>query len=486
MLLTLTTTRPDAATPASDLGYLLHKHPARVQTFDGGAVHVLYPESDDERCTVALVLELDPVALVRGTGGHEPFVLAQYVNDRPYTASSQLVVAMGRTFRSALAGRCDTRPDLVDRRWPLEVHVPVVGCTGGPATAHRLLAPLGWDVQATPLPLDPQVPAWGDSRYVDLRLRGTHRLADALRHLYVLLPALDGSKHYWVDEGEVDKLLRAGGDWLAAHPARDEIARRYLARSRALAASALDRLTEADGPVAGDDEPDEEATSPVPDRDVPLVQQRHEAVLAALRESGARTVVDLGCGEGALVGRLLAEGYERVLGTDVSLRALAAARRRLHLDTLPERARSRVELVQSSVTSSDARVAGFDAAVLMEVVEHLDLARLGAMERAVLGIARPRTLVVTTPNAEHNVRYPRLAAGALRHHDHRFEWTRAQFRAWAQQAAAAHGYTVSFAPVGPDDPDVGPPTQLAVLRGRDEAGPSSTTSSTTTGTEADR
>ncbi|GEA80229.1 3' terminal RNA ribose 2'-O-methyltransferase Hen1 [Cellulomonas uda] len=470
MLLTLTTTRPDDATPASDLGYLLHKHPARVQTFDSGTVHVLYPEADDERCTVAVLLEVDPVALVRGTGRREPFVLAQYVNDRPYTASSQLVVAMGRVFRSALTGRCDARPDLVDRRWPLEVHVPVVGCTGGPEAAQRLLAPLGWEVEATPLPLDPQVPAWGDSRYVDLRLRGTHRVADALSHLYVLLPALDGTKHYWVDEGEVDKLLRAGGDWLAVHPARDEIARRYLARSRALATFALDRLAEVEGVApfeATDDDaasPSGGAAAPEPSADVPLVRQRHEAVLAALRASDARTVVDLGCGEGAFVGRLLDEGYARVVGTDVSVRALTTAARRLHLDTMPERVRARVDLVQSSVTYTDARIAGFDAAVLMEVVEHLDPPRLAAMERVVLGVARPRTLVVTTPNAEHNVRYPALAAGGVRHDDHRFEWTRAQFRTWAQRSAGAHGYTVSFAPVGPDDPDVGPPTQLAVFR----------------------
>ena len=480
MLLTLTATRPDDATPASDLGHLLHKHPERVQSFDGSTVHVLYPQADDERCTVAVLLEVDPVALVRGGRGRDAFALAQYVNDRPYTASSQLVVAMGRVFRSALAGRCDARPHLVDARWPLEVHVPVVGCAGGPEAAARLLSPLGWDVEATPLPLDP--PTFGDSRYVDLRLRGTHRVADALSHLYVLLPALDGTKHYWVDEGEVDKLLRAGSEWLAAHPARDEIARRYLARSRTLTASALDRLAEVEGVPAFEAAADEPAggTAAAETPAVPLVQQRHEAVLAALRESGARTVVDLGCGEGALVGRLLDEGYDRVLATDVSVRALTTAARRLHLDTMPERVRARVELVQSSVTYTDARIAGFDAAVLMEVVEHLDPPRLAAMEHAVLGAARPRTLVVTTPNAEHNVRYPALTAGGMRHHDHRFEWTRAQFRAWAQRAADTHGYTVTFAPVGPDDPEVGPPTQLAVLRRDDE--PAGTTDGATTST----
>ena len=473
VLLTLTV----ADDGASDLGFLLHKHPGRVQAFEQsfGVAHVFYPEATDRRCTVALLLEVDPVALVRGKGQRDAgFSLAQYVNDRPYAASSMLAVALGRVFRTALSGRCDARPDLVDREWPLAVHVPAVPCRGGAAVAERLFAPLGWTVTATPLPLDPEIPQWGDSRYVDLHLSGRMRVADALSHLYVLLPTLDAAKHYWVGSDEVDKLVRAGAGWLGAHPARDEIARRYLAHRTSLAESAIARLAEvddlaveaiddavpADG-VPADGVPadaDESSTS------VPLAQARRDAVLAVLREVGARSVVDLGCGEGGLLSLLLAEGFEPLLGVDVSARALATAARRLHLETLPERLRSRIDLAQSSVVYTDARVAGFDAAVLMEVVEHVDPPRLAALERAVLGAAAPATLVVTTPNAEHNVRYPTLAAGALRHHDHRFEWTRAELAAWARAAADRYGYSVELRPVGPDDPQVGPPTQMAVFR----------------------
>jgi 3' terminal RNA ribose 2'-O-methyltransferase Hen1 len=482
VLLTLST----AAEGATDLGYLLHKHPGRVQEFEQsfGVAHVFYPEATDDRCTVALLLEVDPVALVRGKGQRDAgFSLAQYVNDRPYAASSMLAVALGRVFRTALAARCEARPELVDRAWPLEVHVPAVPCRGGAAVAERFFGPLGWQVDATPIPLDPEVPAWGDSRYVDLRLTGSMRVADALSHLYVLLPTLDAAKHYWVGSDEVDKLVRAGGAWLAGHPARDEIARRYLAHRTTLAASAIARLAEVDDatPEALDDAvPDEggveEAAGGAPDGgaaptsgvagtpSVPLARLRREAILAVLRDAGARSVVDLGCGEGELLSLLLAEGFERLLGVDVSPRALGVAARRLHLDTLPDRLRSRIDLVQSSVTYTDARVAGFDAAVLSEVVEHVDPPRLAALERAVLGAAAPATVVVTTPNAEHNVRYPTLAAGAMRHHDHRFEWTRAEFAAWAGAAAERYGYAVELRPVGVDDPEVGPPTQLAVLR----------------------
>ena len=492
MLLTLSAAGPDAA----DLGYLLHKHPGRVQAFDQsfGVAHVFYPEATDERCTVALLLEVDPVGLVRQKGRSAPrdvaFSLAQYVNDRPYAASSMLAVALGKVFRTAMAGRCELRPELPARRWDLSVHVPAVPCRGGVEAAVRLFAPLGWQVDARPVPLDPTVPAWGDSRYVDLHLTGTQRVADALSHLYVLLPTLDASKHYWVGSDEVTKLVRAGEGWLAAHPERREIARRYLAHRTSLATSAIERLAEVDDarPETVDDavaEPEDAtvdaATAGAPDAaepadaadpadpaeptPPPLARQRLDAVVAQIREAGARSVVDLGCGEGALLSELLRDpAYERLLGVDVSARALTTAARRLHLDTLPERQRRRIELAHSSVTYRDARVAGFDVAVLMEVVEHVDPPRLAALERAVLGAAAPATLVVTTPNAEHNVRYPTLEAGTMRHHDHRFEWTRAEFAAWAQAAAARHGYAVALLPVGVDDPEVGPPTQMAVFR----------------------
>jgi 3' terminal RNA ribose 2'-O-methyltransferase Hen1 len=432
---------------------------------------VFYPEAAEQRCTAALLLEIDPIGLARGhrrtgTGGPEAFSLAEYVNDRPYAASSMLAVALGKVFRTAMTGRCDARPDLAARPLPLEISIPALSCRGGADLAQRLLQPLGWDVQASGIPLDPQLPEWGDSHYFTVRLAGRARLADALSHLYVLLPVLDDSKHYWVDDAEIDKLLRAGGNWLAAHPERDLITQRYLAHQRQLAATAVARLAEVD-----DTEPEalDNAGPDVPPRRNSLAQQRREAVLAVLRDtvlkdSAAARVADLGCGEGRLVAVLLAEpSAARVLGIDVSHRALERAAQRLHLDTMPDRQRERVDLLQSSLTYADERLAGLDAAVLMEVIEHVDPPRLGALEQTVFGAARPGTVVVTTPNAEHNVRFADLRPDAMRHPDHRFEWTRPQFRDWAAGVAGRRGYQVRFLPVGPDDPEVGPPTQLAVF-----------------------
>ena len=486
MLLTISTTH----SPATDLGYLLHKHPAKAQAFDlaVGTAHVIYPEATGTRCTAALVLEIDPVGLVRERKGSQPerFALGQYVNDRPYAASSMLAVALGRVFRTAMSGRCEARPELAATTLPLELRVPALPCRGGAAMAERQLAPLGWSVEARPVPLDPLFPDWGDSRYLDLRLTGELRLADALSHLYVLLPVLDDAKHYWVSPDEVDKLVRAAEGWLAAHPERNLITRRYLSHSGRLFREAIDRLAEVDD--ATDDElldatTEAEVLTEPADKPVPLAQQRHGAVLAALRAAGARSVADLGCGVGALLGRLLDEpAFARVAGVDVSARALEVAARKLRLDRMPTRRAERLELFQSSLVYTDRRLTGFDAAVLMEVIEHVDPPRLAALERTVFAHAAPGTVVVTTPNVEHNVRFEGLAPGALRHRDHRFEWTRAEFAGWAERVAAGHGYGVRLLGVGTDDPEVGPPTQMAVFT-RAEAGAAAAATPTLPGFE---
>jgi 3' terminal RNA ribose 2'-O-methyltransferase Hen1 len=466
VLLTLSTTRA----PATDLGFLLHKHPDRAQAFDAGigTAHVFYPEASDERCTAALLLEIDPVGLVRGSGT----ALAQYVNDRPYATSSLLAVALRKVFGTAMAGRCVGRPELAGQALPLVIELPALSCRGGVEWAQRYFGPLGWDVAATPVPLDETVPEWGDSPYVHLRLTGEVRVADALNQLYVLLPVLDGAKHYWMAPDEVDKLLRAGGGWLAAHPERESVTRRYLRHRGALVRDALARLAEVDDVAPERLDPDAGLSDTVasdiaepPDRSTPLAEQRRGAILAVLRSLRAQRVADLGCGEGLLVAALLADpAFTRVVATDVSARALEAAGRRLRLDRMPEARRARLEIFQSSLVYRDDRLRDLDAAVLCEVVEHVDPPRLAALERAVFAEAAPSAVVVTTPNVEHNVRFEFLPPGALRHRDHRFEWTRAQFRAWTDRVAVAHGYTVRHLPVGSDDPEVGPPTQMAVFQ----------------------
>jgi 3' terminal RNA ribose 2'-O-methyltransferase Hen1 len=458
VLLTVTTTHR----PATDLGYLLHKHPDRVQSFSlpFGEARVFYPEATEERCTAALLLDVDPVGLVRRGRGVSSFALAEYVNDRPYVASSFLSVALVNVFKSAMAGMCKGFEELAAAAIPLEAWLPVVPARGGERLVRRLFEPLGYEVDATAIALDPKFPDWGDGPHVGLRLTGERRLAELLNHLYVLLPVLDDDKHYWVDEAEIDKLMRRGEGWLAGHPERDLIVRRYLKKQARLYYPALAQLDEGASPT---EEPGEPGREEQLEERVSLRDQRLGAVEAVLKGSGARRVLDLGCGAGALLERLMRGDYQRIVGVDVSVRALEQAARRLRLDALHNAQRQRIELLHSPLTYRDKRLAGFDAAALVEVIEHLDPPRLSAAEQNVFGSARPTTVVVTTPNAEYNVKWETLPAGQFRHPDHRFEWTRAELASWAGGVAERHGYAVRYLPVGPEDPEVGSPTQMAVF-----------------------
>lgn len=461
MLLTLTTT----CLPATDLGYLLGKHPARVQTFplNFGQAHVFYPEATETRCTAALLLDIDPIGLVRGESEWfgRTFALGQYVNDRPYAASSFMSVAIAQVYRNALKGQAKEHAELAQTPIPLQAMITPLPSRGGAALLNRLFDPLGYTVSAERHPLDPHFPAWGESRYYTLTLDHTCRLQDLLAHLYVLIPVLDDEKHYWVGEDEVKKLLAFGGDWLAGHPERDLITTRYLKYRRSLVRSALTQLLE-DQP---DPEPEEVAQQETHlEQPLGLHEQRLGAVLAVLRQSGAHRVLDLGCGEGKLLRKLLEDQqFTEIVGMDVSHHALEIAEDRLHLDRLPEKQKERIHLIHGSLTYRDKRLEGFDAAAVVEVIEHLDPPRLAAFARVLFEYARPPIIVLTTPNAEYNIKFDTLPAGKLRHRDHRFEWTRAEFQTWANAVAAQHGYTVRFLALGHEDPAVGAPSQMAVF-----------------------
>ena len=448
--------------PATDLGFLLHKHPGRLQTFGlpFGHAHVFYPEASEDRCRVALLVDVDPVALVRRGPGRDPFALGQYVNDRPYAASSFMSVALVSVFKTAMAGTCKERPELAAGELALDASLPAVPARGGEALVRRLFEPLGYEVAVDSLALDPEFPDWGEAPHVGLGLRARVRLADLLNHIYVLLPVLDDDKHYWVDDAEIEKLMRRGEGWLGEHPERDLIVRRYLKHQASLYHPAFAQLDEGAPPSADGDEARREDAL---EERVSLRDQRLGTVEAVLKAAGARRVLDLGCGAGALLQRLMRSDFGELVGTDVSVRALEQASRRLKLDMLSDERRARIKLWHSPLTYRDKRLLGYDAAALVEVIEHLDPPRLAAVEQNVFGCARPAMVIVTTPNAEYNVRWETLPAGQLRHPDHRFEWTRAELAAWAHEVATRHGYGIRFLPVGPDDPEVGPPTQMAVF-----------------------
>jgi 3' terminal RNA ribose 2'-O-methyltransferase Hen1 len=458
MLITITTTY----NPATELGYLLHKHPDKCQSFSlsFGTAHVFYPEASIDRCTAALLLDVNPVKLVRGRGA----TLEQYVNDRPYVASSFLSVAMSQVFGTALAGRCKDRPELAQTAIPLIVKLSVLPCRGGEGLLRELFEPLGYTVSTQGHTLDEEFPDWGQSQYLTVELQHTLPLSDLLSHLYVLIPVLDDEKHYWVGDEEVEKLLRHGEGWLMAHPAKEQITKRYLKRQQRLTRAALAQLVEEESDL-DNAEVTNDREEAVIEKPLSLNQQRLNAVVVALKENNARRVIDLGCGQGNLLKVLLKDSYfEQVTGVDVSYRCLEVAQERLDRLHLPKNQWERVQLIQGALTYQDKRFKGYDGAAVIEVIEHLDLPRLDAFERVLFGFAKPKTLLVTTPNIEYNVKFENLPVGKLRHRDHRFEWTREEFQSWAKGVGERFSYAVQFYPIGTEDLEVGAPTQMAVFR----------------------
>src|SRR6266478_5820317 len=453
---------------ATDLGYLLHKSPFRVHSFEQvfGKAHVFYPETSPERCTAALLLEVDPIGLVRNRRGPsgEGHALEEYVNDRPYAASSFLSVAIARTFGTAITGKSKERQELADTPLPLEVRITVLPCRGGESLLRRLFEPLGYEVSATRHPLDEKFPEWGESPYFSVGLKATIRLSDLLTHLYVLIPVLDDDKHYWVGDAEVEKLLRHGEGWLREHPDRELITNRYLKHQKRLAREALSRLIGDEEPAADEVAETHTREEEAIEKPISLAEQRIGAVMAALRSSGATRVLDLGCGEGRLLRELLKDkAFAEIVGMDVSHRALEIASQKLRFEDLPRIQKDRIRLIHGSLTYRDKRLAGYDAATVVEVVEHQDPPRLAAFERVLFEFARPQTILVTTPNVEYNVKFEALAAGSMRHKDHRFEWTRSEFLAWAESICARFGYVTRFLSIGPEDTVVGSPTQMAIF-----------------------
>ena len=463
MLLTITNSKK----PATDMGYLLHKNPARCQDFklNFGKAYVFYPEATRKKCTAALLLDIDPISMVRGKeGSRTSGPLAQYVNDRPYVASSFLSVAIAKIFGSALGGNCKHKPKLVKDRLPLTAKISVLPCRGGEKFLYSLFEPLGYKITASRHLLDEVFQDWGESVYYTIELEKETTVKDLLTHIYVLVPVLDNNKHYYVGEAELENLLSKGEGWLAKHPQREIIAKRYLKFRISLARQALARLTEEDDPGFKEDDSSTPDIEEDLEKNIGLNEQRLVAVLAAIKASDARRVLDLGCGEGRLLKELIQDkSFTEIVGMDVSIRSLEIAQKKLGLERLPDQIKNRIKLLHGSLMYRDRRINGFDVAAVVEVIEHLDPPRLAAFERVLFEYAKPKKVILTTPNREYNVMWENMSETDLRHQDHRFEWSREEFHAWANRMAEKFGYSVHFLPIGPEDAKVGAPTQMGVF-----------------------
>lgn len=472
MLLTITYTGKQT----QNLGYLLHKNPYRAQSFDlsFGHAYVFYPEVSDEKNTAALLLDINPIDLARGKLGTRDGGLFDYVNDRPYVSSSFMSTALSRVFNTAMSGKCDKNQELADTPINLTACIHMLPCRGTEELPKEIFEPLGYTVETRTSILDEKFPEWGDSAYIDLTISGTVTLSGLLNHLYVLIPVFDKQKHYYVSEDEIEKLMKHGEGWLAGHPARNKIVNRYFNMRRSFAHRAIDRLIESE-PVDAEDldenaeeiEAETEAAVPneIKEKRISLNTRRLEAVKNAVIESGASSVIDLGCGECKLTSMLLEEKQiKRICAADVAVRALEKAKQNLRYDRMPPYKKDKLTLMQASLTYKDPRFSGYDAACIVEVIEHLDPLRIPAFERVVFEFAVPNTVVVTTPNKEYNTHYEWLSEGNLRHNDHRFEWSRDEFAKWTDHICETFGYTVERSEIGDVDEEYGAPTQMGVFR----------------------
>ncbi len=467
MQLELTLRQSGGDFASSDLGFLLHKHPAHLheRELSYGKGYVFFPEAGDEETRAVLYLDIDPVGLVRGRGQGQA-LLAQYVNDRPYAVNSFLSVAIAKVFGQSLSGKSKEKQDLADQALSYFARIVPVAITGGEEVARSLFEPLGYQVEISSTGAGSEFAPGRE--YYDLRLSGEFKLSELLNHLYVLIPVLDNEKHYYVDKDEVENLLLKGEGWLEGHPEKELIAKRALKYRRSLANVALARLSEIEGQdsAEGDEEKvvkasqEEQLEKPIRLHDIRL-----DTVAERLAEEGVRSVLDLGCGEGKLLKRLIKErGFKRIVGVDADIASLERASDKLYLKNAGESVRERVQLMQGSLTYADRRLKGFDAATLVEVIEHIDLPRLSAIETSLFGVAKPGLVIVTTPNREYNALFENMPEGRLRHPDHRFEWTRPEFQNWGARVAKEFGYVVEFSPLGPEDEKYGAPSQMGIFR----------------------
>lgn len=449
-----------------DLGYLLHKNPDRAQEFElnYGKAYVFYPEVSDGRTTAALLLDIDPIDLAKGKLGTREGGLFDYVNDRPYASTSFMSSAITRVFGTAMSGRCAKKQELADTPLRLTASLYALKDNGSEHLAAQLFEPLGYTVTVRRGVLDERFPEWGPSPYIDLTISGTVKLSDMLNHIYVLIPVFDRQKHYYISKDEIAKLLDHGGDWLAKHPYREKIAQRYFKQRKEYAKKALELLRAQDEEETCGETAEDAETEGEKEARTPLNALRLEAVQQAVLRSGAASVIDMGCGEGRLTGMLLREQQiRRLTACDVSVSMLERAADRLHTESMPTALREKLTLIQASLTYRDKRFSGFDCACIVEVIEHIEPMRIPAFERVVFEYASPGTVILTTPNKEYNVHYENMKENALRHNDHRFEWTRAEFKAWADGVCERYGYRCEISGIGENDEATGAPTQMGVF-----------------------
>lgn len=454
------------------LGYLLHKNPANLHraSLSFGEGYVFFEETGEDRARVCLIVDADPLAMVQGRGdlGHAD---ALYVNDRAYVPSSLLASAIIKFFGTALSGRCKERPDLVDKPLDLVVTLPSLAPRARVNLVARLFEPLGYAVERLSSTQQISDEAASEASGYGVKLSTTSTLRELLSQLVVLIPVLDyGGDHRWVDEADIEPFLRRVGSWLPDHPYASYIVMRAFKHQKHLIRSVIERYPSIEDslariPSAASEQWDDAQLEEMAQSPLSLNQQRFAAIESIIVSIHPSTLIDLGCGNGALIAYLAKKmRFDRLVGMDVSATVLERAKNRLANLQLSVAQQKSIEFLQGSLLYADPRIKSFDMALLIEVIEHVDPERLSALELQVFGLAAYQAIVVTTPNREFNRLYIGMSEHTRRHADHRFEWTREEFAGWASRMGETYGYDFEIDGIGSISPEVGQPTQLAIFR----------------------
>ncbi|WP_310831561.1 3' terminal RNA ribose 2'-O-methyltransferase Hen1 [Paenibacillus pedocola] len=463
-------------TGAGMLSHLLAKNPNNLydRTEKEARVRIVFTVSSEEETEAVIYVTPDPIELVKGdSSAHND--ITQYINDREFVTSSLFCSYIRPALGTALNGK------------PKEAYMPWVGkplkleLTFGPVasnlpdrTLEELFTALGYEVQLERGDAEYSfaLKTRSSARYI--KLAGEQTLQTALQQLFVLIPALDDYKHYYISDDEVDKIRRYGAGWLEEHPQRSLILKRTLRFAGAIkqyeAMAAKEKRSTAENSVDSEDVPaavtvsgESAVTEMQEEPKIRLNDLRYAAIAAAVEELYAKaTIVDFGSGEGKLSAKLSSvPGVREIKAVEPS-----AASQLRAMDRFAKLADKPGIIVPDPVTGSlfyfDESLRGKDVMILCEVIEHIDEYRLARVMENIFAEYAPKTLIVTTPNKDYNAVYE-MEQEELRHGDHRFEWGRKAFSVWCARWTETFDYTAELTGIGEGSVEFGYPTQMAIF-----------------------
>lgn len=432
---------------AEAVSYLLAKNPNNLYERDekGFKVRSVYSVFTKEEVKYLIYVKPDPIDLVRSSP--QVYDISHYINDREFAVSSLFVSAIRKALGTALNGKPQEEyVQWVEHRFDMEVAFGPIATDLPDGELAELFKPIGYNVEIKRAASTLR----SKSSALFITLTGKQTIQNLLKHLFILIPVIDNYKHYFIDEREIEKVDRYGEGWLDAHPLKQFIVKRALRFQNLIRQSKFyDRERH--------NQENRET------KKIRLNELRYEKIVDFIRTIPKRdTVVDLGAGEGKLSVKLgYLDGVKEILSVEPSNKSRVRAIQRFEEAegtdgfTLPTS-------LAGSLFYFDDRLVNKDIMVLCEVIEHIDEYRIPKMMEAIFRSYQPRVLIVTTPNQEYNVIYD--MDETMRHHDHRFEWTRDDFQENCEQWIKESPYYIQFEGIGEEHPEYGTPTQMAIFR----------------------